>query len=90
MEETNVEIYSKDSPEYLGNGHYKINGVEFMSVWTFKNKHNLPQNTKIQNSNEGKELSMKVQNKKIIKPDFGLFEQIYIYPVSDLEEYYGI
>ena len=88
MKETNVEIYSKDSPEYLGNGHYKINGVEFMSVWTFKNKHNLPQ--KSQNPNEGKELSMLVQNKKASKPDFGLFKQIYIYPVSDLEEYYGI
>jgi hypothetical protein len=88
MEETNVEIYSKDSPEYLGNGHYKINGVEFMSVWTFKNKHNLPQ--KSQNPNEGKELSMQVQNKKASKPDFGLFKQIYIYPVSDLEDYYGI
>lgn len=83
-----MEIYSKDSPEYLGNGHYKINGVEFMSVWTFKNKHNLPQ--KSQNPNEGKELSMLVQNKKASKPDFGLFKQIYIYPVSDLEEYYGI
>lgn len=83
-----MEMYSKDSPEYLGNGHYNINGVEFMSVWTFKNKHNLPQ--KSQNPNEGKELSAKIQNKKGSKPDFGAFTFIYIYPVCDLEDYYGI
>ena len=83
-----MESYSKDSPEYLGNGHYNIDGVEFMSVWTFKNKHNLPQ--KSQNPNEGKELSAKIQNKKRSKPDFGSFDFIYIYPVSDLEDYYGI
>ncbi len=83
-----MEIYSKESPEYIANGHYEINGVEFMSVWTFKNKHNLPQ--KSQNPKEGKELSAKIQNKKESKPDISGYPVIYIYPVSDLEEYYGI
>lgn len=83
-----MELYSKDSPEYLNNGHYKIDGVDYMSVWTFKNTHNLPQRS--QNPNEGKELSEKCQNKKGSKPDFGSFNFIYIYPVSDLEDYYGV
>ena len=83
-----MEKYSKDSPEYIANGHYCIDGIEYMSVWTFKNKHNLPQ--KSLNPNEGKELSAKSTGKKGSKPDFGSFDFIYIYPVSDLEDYYGI
>lgn len=31
--------YSKESSEYISNGHYRINGVDYMSVWTFKNKY---------------------------------------------------
>ena len=81
-------IYSKESPEYKGNGHYIINDIEYMSVWTFKNKHDLPQ--KSQNPNEGKELSSISSDKLASKPDFGSFDSIYIYPVADLEDYYGI
>jgi hypothetical protein len=46
--------YSSESPEYISNGHYKIDGVEFMSVWTFKNAHKMTMKSK--NPNEGKDL----------------------------------
>ena len=33
--------YSKESSEYVSNGHYKIKEVDFMSVYTFKKAHNM-------------------------------------------------
>ena len=83
-----MELLKKDSPGYVKNGHYKIDGQDFMSVWTFKNMHNLPQKSK--NPNEGMELSAKCSMKYKSKPDFGSFDWIYVYPVIDLEDYYGI
>ena len=80
--------FSKDSPEYVANGHYKINGQDFMSVWTFKNTYNM--SMKKLNPNEGKELASKIESKHKTQPDFGSFEYIYVYPVSELEDYYGV
>jgi hypothetical protein len=31
--------FSKDSLEYSSNGYYRMKGIDFMSVWTFKNNH---------------------------------------------------
>ena len=83
-----MELLSKSSPEYISNGHYLIGDEDFMSVWTFKNKHNLPQ--KSENPNEGKELSAQCSRRVATKPDFGNFDMIYVYPVADLEDFYGI
>ena len=82
--------YSNDSSEYKGNGHYGIDGIDYMSVWAFKERHNIIPNSKDKNGSEGKELISKgVKNYPSI-PDFGGFGTIYIYPISDLEEYYGV
>ena len=43
--------YSKESPEYIANGHYRINEVDFMSVYTFKKTHNMSMKEK--NPDEG-------------------------------------
>jgi hypothetical protein len=83
-----MTTYSKESPEWIANGHYKIDGQDFMSVWTFKNTHNMTM--KIRNPNEGKELAAKCAIKHKTKPDFGSFEYIYVYPVNELEDYYGV
>lgn len=82
--------YSKENNEYRGNGHYVIDGVEFMSVWTFKNKHGIQPNDWKSNGNEGQELISQGGKVHSSTPDFGNFDKIYIYPVSDLEEYYGV
>jgi hypothetical protein len=31
--------FKKGDSEYISNGHYSIEGTEYMSIWTFK-KHN--------------------------------------------------
>lgn len=82
--------YSKNSSEYIANGHYNIEGVEYMSIWTFKNRHNIKPNDWNSNGEEGQELidsGVKIHSSK---PDFGKFDTIYIYTIKDLEEFYGV
>ena len=81
--------YDKNSPEYLGNGHYKIDGNEFMSIWAFKKKHNIQPNNAQANGSEGKELTSKSPEVHSSSPDMGTFAKVYLYKVADLEEYYG-
>jgi hypothetical protein len=81
--------YSKESPEYRGNGHYEINGDEFMSIWTFKNKHGIKSDTTA-NGDEGKEIASKGSVTHTSTPDFGQFSKIIIYSVKSLEEFYGV
>ncbi len=84
--------FSKESPEYISNGHYRINGGEFMSVWTFKNKNRgatSPNTTPI-NGQEGKELAQQCSEVYSSKPDFGGFDEILLFPINELREYYGI
>jgi len=80
--------YSKESSEYVSNGHYKIKEVDFMSVYTFKKAHNMSMKEK--NPNEGKELAAKCEIKYKTKPDFGSFDFVYVYPITELEDYYGV
>ena len=82
--------YSKDSSEYQSNGHYIIDGTEFMSVWTFKNNHGIQPNDWKSNGTEGQELIAEGVKVHSSTPDFGNFDKIYIYPVNDLEVYYGV
>jgi len=83
--------FSKDSPEYGGNGHYRINGIDFMSVWTFKRKHSgTSENTTPINGAEGKELAKKCSQIYSSTPDFGGYEEILIFPVSELKNHYDL
>ncbi len=85
--------FSKDSQEYISNGHYEIDGTQFMSVYTFKKKNKMKAvNSKMEkvNPNEGMELAAKCQIKYKTKPDFGHFDFIWVYPVTELEDYYGV
>ena len=83
--------FSKDSNEYQSNGHYRINGRDFMSIWTFKNKHSgTTENSTPINGNEGKELAQKATEVYSTTPDFGGFNEILIFPVPELKEYYNI
>jgi hypothetical protein len=82
--------FDKNSEEYISNGHYRINGVDFMSVWTFKKKHGIEPNNNSANGSEGQELNKLGFNIHSSTPDFGGFSTIYIYPVEELEKYYGV
>lgn len=82
--------FDKNSNEYRGNGHYNVGGNDFMSVWTFKKKHNIEPNNNNANGSEGQELNKLGFNIHSSTPDFGGFSIIYIYPVEELEKYYGV
>ena len=45
---------------------------------------------KEKNPNEGKELAAKCEIKYKTKPDFGSFDFVYVYPITELEDYYGV
>lgn len=96
------KVYRKGDPEYLSNGHYKIDNIDYYSIWRFKRK-----NTKIgnggktiskftfTNTNEinGKE-SLALLERKYkhynSRPDFGEYSEINIYKESDLKVFYRL
>lgn len=82
--------FDKNSKEYISNGYYRVNGIDFMSVWAFKKKHGIEPNNKNANGSEGQELNKLGFNIHSSTPDFGGFSTIYIYPVEELEKYYGV
>ena len=82
--------FSKDSKEYLSNGHYQINGREFMSVWTDKKTHRFSptENTTPINSEEGRQLAQVCSEAHSTEPDFGRFSEILVFPVDELKSFY--
>jgi hypothetical protein len=80
--------FDKNSDGYLGNGHYNINGKEYMSIWTFKNKYGIePNNSKV-NDADGQELIFGGTEYFESIPDFGNSSLVYIYPLEELEYHY--
>ena len=83
--------YSKNDSEYRNNGHYQINDIDFMSIWTFKNKHNIQPNTNASNGEDAQALMAKGGIFHTSSPDFGnQFAKIYIFTVTSLNNYFGI
>jgi hypothetical protein len=82
--------FDKNSTKWMSNGHYKIDGVDFMSVWKFKMNHNIEPNNNNANGSEGQTLNKLGFNIHSSTPDFGGFSTIYIYPTEELEKYYGV
>jgi len=77
-------MLSKNSSEYISNGHYKVDGEDFMSIWTYKNKKRIEPNDTKTNGSDG--LIMYDAYASIeSKPDFGYFDKIYIFRVQDLD-----
>ena len=83
-----MKQYSKTDQEYRGNGHYEIDGVEYMSIWTYKNKNNVGVNTNQANGSDAISLGSAGITAVRTKPDFGNFDNIYVYPVMDLDGFY--
>ena len=83
--------FQKGDSEYLSNGHYIIDNVVFMSIWTFKNNYStIQENTTPQNGKDALDLLKTDFINYFSKPDFGVFSDIRIYPVLDLKRYYKI
>ena len=83
--------FSEDNPEYINNGHYVIDSEDFMSFWTFKNNHSgASPNTTTINGNEGKQLIQQCSKVYSSKPDFGGFNEIFIFSVTELRKFYSV
>lgn len=82
--------FNQNSPEYISNGHYRINEQEFMSVWTYKNKIGAPtDNTTPINGEEGKQLAQRCSIVHASEPDFGAYKEILIFPLEEMRTFYG-
>lgn len=96
------KVYRRGDSEYITNGHYRINKVDYMSIWTFKNKHAKVSNggksiskfaftnTNSRNGQESIELINKGYSYYNSEPNFGNYSEIKIYKESDLKRFYGI
>ena len=81
--------FKKGDQEYINNGHYKIEGEEFMSVWTFKNAHGITPNSNSANGADGADLRSRFGGYES-KPDFGNFDMVYLFSVKELKSFYSI
>lgn len=82
-------MYAKNDKEYVSNGHYLINGNEFMSIWTFKKIKGIEPNFDGVNGPEGIKLfDMGIESHES-KPDFGNYDTVQIYPISELIKFYN-
>lgn len=80
--------FSKSSIEYIENGHYKIKGIDFMSIYTFKKRDLLEPNEYNINGTESKELVSLGTEHHTCTPDIHSIDKVFIFPVEDLEAYY--
>jgi hypothetical protein len=78
-------VFSKESAEYIENGYYQIENVEFYSIWTFKNKFKIGNNTneknKVDATNLGGSFHLSI-------PDKGNFSSVKLFSVNELKAYY--
>lgn len=84
-------LFKEGDDERVGNGHYHIKGVEYMSIWTFKNKEKIRRNLTAVNGNEALKIAEKYKGVKIYncKPEIGSFKAIKIYPIEVLKDFYS-
>ena len=82
--------FSKESPEYVSNGHYRITIKDFMSVWTYRKTHGFSptENTTSKNGEEGRQLAQICSEVHSTEPDFGRFSEILVFPVDELKSFY--
>lgn len=80
--------FKKGDKEYISNGHYLIENIYYMSIWTFKKQNGIEPNYDAVNGPEGIQLfdlGIKSYNSK---PDFGNYDSVLIYPVDELKSFY--
>jgi hypothetical protein len=85
-----MKQYKKGDPEYLSNGHFTINGTDYMSIWAFKKRYELHPNDNDANGDDGIKLSRSGIPAIDSEPDFGNFSSVLLYPVSELEAFFNV
>lgn len=84
-----MKVFKKGDSEYISNGHYKIDGEDFMSIWKYKKINNIFSSNS-QNGADGIELFNQGVKFFESEPDFGYFDKVLIYPVADLDRFYNL
>jgi len=82
--------FTKGDSEYISNGHYSIEGTEYMSIWTFKKHNNIEPNFDKINGPEGIKLFDMGIKSYDSKPDFGNYDSVLLYPINELTAFYNI
>lgn len=87
IEKFEDKVYDEHDPSYLGKyGHYRINDVEFISIYGFKKSNGIPLENNGQDSLNM--LNSKVQNYKAI-PEVGSFKIVRVFPMQELKKYFS-
>lgn len=84
-----MRILKKGDPEYIDNGHYRSEGEEFMSIWAYKCYKNMGNNSNDQNGFDAGDMNARGYLSGECVPDFGNFDKVFIFTISDLDEYYS-
>jgi len=86
-----MNYYNKESEERISNGHYKIDGEDFMSVWTYKDKFHMGiNNTKEKNALATMEMEAKYGTynaKCIMEVGFMKGDYVQLHNLKDLEDF---
>ena len=86
MEEYVLNMFSKNSPEYISNGHYKVNETEYITIYSYRKAHGFGLGSPLENKELANNL-VHVENRYIeTEPDFGKFKCIKAYDVTILNE----
>lgn len=78
--------YDMYSEEYIGNGHYQVCGVEYMSLWTWRRKRGFPSVSHAENKRIGLKITPNVCAYIRTEPDIGGYDIIKAYEVSFLDK----
>ena len=83
------KVYNKSDKEYIKNGHYFIEGRDWMTMWTFKNEYKIAGNNPVQNTLDTVKLKAPFTMFYKCMPDMGQGER-HLFSLKDLKEGFGL
>lgn len=84
-----MEQLSKESIEYRSNGHYVIEGESHFSIWAYKNRMGIKTNNNSENGHDSANLFSRGVRAFHSKPDFGNFDDVLLFSLTDLDKFYN-
>lgn len=79
-------LYDQYSDEYVENGHYIVDGLVYMSLWTWRRTRGLPGVSHHENARIGDKIKPEICKLIYTVPDIPSYEKIKAYDVSFLDE----
>jgi hypothetical protein len=84
-----MDQLSQESLAYQSNGHYIIEGQSHYSIWTYKNNHGIQPNNYRANSTDSTCIHKNNVKAYNSKPDFGNFDNVFLFSEEDLDNYFN-